>query len=196
MSDQHALSEIIDELENLVDEDDADEVRVRDIVEKLGQKSFVSVMLIFSLIATSPASAIPGVTAMVGGITVLLSAQMLAGRDHLWLPDFLMRRRLGTGKLQTGIKWLRRPVRFVERFLKHRLTFLFHRPVFYAPLLLVMALALFMPVMELVPMSGSIAAAVIALFAAGVLTRDGVLLIAALVVLTGLPFAIWQLGFA
>lgn len=36
-----------------------------------------------------------------------------------------------------------------------------------------LCLTLFMPVMEIVPTSGSIASAVIAVFAAGLLTRDG-----------------------
>ena len=39
--------------------------------------------------------------------------------------------------------------------------------------LLILGLALVMPVMEVIPTSGSLASAVIALFAAGLLTRDG-----------------------
>lgn len=53
-----------------------------------------------------------------------------------------------------------------------------------------------MPVMEIVPTSGSIASAVIALFAAGLLTRDGALAVMSLVLLIAVPVAVWQFGFA
>ncbi|WP_420555768.1 exopolysaccharide biosynthesis protein [Roseovarius sp.] len=61
----------------------------------------------------------------------------------------------------------------------------------WLPLTLVMALTLFMPFMEIVPTSGSIASAVIALFAASLLTRDGVLALFSLGLLSILPVAIY-----
>jgi hypothetical protein len=192
-SRQRSLSRVLDQLEEAIE---GDSISIREIVDKLGQKSFASLMLLFSLISTSPASAIPGVTAVVAVIVFLLVVQMLVGRDHVWLPDFVMKRELEAKKLNKGINWMRKPVGFVEKFLKKRLGFLFHRPWVYLPLLLIMGLTMFMPFMELIPTSGSIASAVIALFAAGMLTRDGALLIAALVPLLGLPLLAWQLGFA
>jgi hypothetical protein len=87
-------------------------------------------------------------------------------------------------------------VRFVERFLRPRLGFLYRRPWLYLPLLLILGLTLFMPFMEAIPASGSIASGVIALFAAGLLTRDGVLALAATALLLALPVLVWQLGFA
>ncbi|MCF3595060.1 exopolysaccharide biosynthesis protein [Rhodobacteraceae bacterium LMO-12] len=192
MTENHALSDVLDRLESAVD---GDEITVQEVIERLGRRSFASVMLIFSLISTSPASAIPGITAVVAAITFLLVVQMILGRGHLWLPGSITRRRLSTAKLCKGIGWLRKPLHFVERFLKERLTFLFHRPCFYLPLLLIMALTLFMPFMELVPTSGSIASAVIALFAAALLTRDGALMVGALFLLSGVPMAVWYFGF-
>ena len=153
-------------------------------------------MLIFALIAVSPASAIPGLTATVAAIVFILMVQMILGRDSVWLPDVILRRELSTERLCKGIGWLRRPVRFVERFLKERLTWLLHRPWLYLPQLLILALTLFMPFMEIIPTSGSIASAVIALFAAGLLTRDGGLVAVSLMLLLAVPLAVWQFGFA
>lgn len=146
-------------------------------------------MLVFSLISTSPASAIPGVTAVVAVLVFILVAQMMAGRESVWLPAVVTRRRLPGDKLCKGIRWLRRPVRFVERFLRPRMTWLFHRPWLWLPMILVMALTLFMPFMEIVPTSGSIASAVIALFAASLLTRDGALAMLSLALLALVPAA-------
>jgi hypothetical protein len=61
---------------------------------------------------------------------------------------------------------------------------------------LILGLTLFMPFMEVIPMSGSLAAGVIALFAAGLLARDGVLFVVSLVLLTTIPVAIWYFGFS
>ncbi|KAA8607792.1 exopolysaccharide biosynthesis protein exod [Salipiger aestuarii] len=187
----HAISEVLDELEATVQ---GDEIAVADVVDTLGGSSFASLMLVFSLISTSPASAIPGVTAMVAVLVFILVAQMMAGRRSVWLPDVVTRRRLSSEKLCKGIRWLRRPVRFIERFLKPRLTGLFHRPWLWLPMILILALTLFMPFMEIVPTSGSLASAVIALFAASLLTRDGVLAILSLVLLSVVPVAVyyWQ----
>jgi hypothetical protein len=188
-----ALSKVLDQLEGAVD---GETVAVGAIVDGLGHHSFAALMLVFALISTSPASAIPGVTAVVAAIVLLLVVQMITGRKCVWLPAIMTRRELATDKLCKGIGWLRKPVRFVERFLRPRLGFLYRRPWLYLPLLLILGLTLFMPFMEAIPASGSIASGVIALFAAGLLTRDGVLALAATALLLALPVLVWQLGFA
>jgi hypothetical protein len=188
----HALSDVLDQLEDAAE---GDSITVEDVVEKLGHRSFAALMLIFSLVSTSPASAIPGLTATVGVIVFILVAQMILGRKTVWLPGFINRRKLSTEKLCKGIGWLRKPVRFVERYLGERMTWLTHRPWLYLPLVLILGLTLFMPVMEIIPTSGSIASAVIALFAAGLLVRDGWLVAGALVLLAAVPVAVWYFGF-
>ena len=189
----HKLSEVLDQLEAAAN---GHSIAVREVVEKLGQRSFASLILIFALVSTSPASAIPGLTAMVAVIVFILMLQMIFGRKSVWLPDVIMRRELSTEKLCKGIGWLRKPIGFVERFLKERLTWLLHRPWLYLPQLLVLVLTLFMPFMEVIPASGSIASAVIALFAAGLLTRDGGLVAFSLILLLAVPVVIWQFGFS
>lgn len=188
----HALSDVLDQLESSIHDES---IAVAEVIEKLGSHSFASLMLVFSLISTSPASAIPGITTVVAAVVFILVVQMIAGRNCLWLPGVITRRRMSSQKLRKGIGWLRKPVHFVERFLKARLTFLFHRPWLWLPLILILGLTLFMPFMEIIPTSGSIASAVIALFAASLLTRDGALTIASLVLLSAVPAAVWYFGF-
>lgn len=188
---QRALSEVLDQLESSAH---GDSVTVDEVVDKLGHKSFAALMLIFSLISTSPASAIPGITATVALIVFILVVQMIFGRKCLWLPGFIRHRRMSSDKLRKGIRWLRKPVHFVERFLKERFTFLLHRPWLLLPLLLVLALTLVMPFLEVIPTSGSLASAVIALFAAGLLTRDGGLVVVSFIILLSLAVVAWHFG--
>lgn len=72
-----ALTELLDHLEHSVSGDD---VAIGDLVDEIGPQSFAALMLIFALISTSPASAIPGVTSLVALIEFLLVVQMIAGR--------------------------------------------------------------------------------------------------------------------
>lgn len=184
----HALSDVLDDLANAAD---GEEVSIGTVVETLGHSSFAGLMLAFSLVSTSPASAIPGITALVAALVFVLVAQMMIGRESVWLPGFVTRRRLSGDKLRGGIDWLRTPVGFLERFLRPRMTWLFHRPWLWVPMILVMGLTLFMPAMEIVPTSGSIASAVIALFAASLLTRDGVLGLISLALLGVVPVSVY-----
>ena len=187
----HALSEVLDGLEASIN---GEEVSVQHIVQTLGQRSFASLLLIFPLIAVSPASAVPGVTAMVAVIVFLLVSQMIVGRESVWLPPFIRDHCISKAALCKAIGWLRKPIAFVERFLKARLTFILERPWRYLPLGMVLVLSLFMPFMELVPTSGSIASAIISILAAGLLTRDGGLVLFSLLTMLGLPVLAWQAG--
>jgi hypothetical protein len=190
-NNSHALSDVLDQLESSIE---GDSVSVDQILEALGERSFASLLLIFPLISASPASTVPGVTAIVAVIVFILVAQMIFGRKSVWLPAFIRRREISSAALRKGTGWLRKPVAFVERYLKTRLTFLVHRPWLYLPLGLVLLLTLFMPFMELVPTSGTIASTIIALFAAGLLTRDGGVVLFSLLLLSALPVLFWHVS--
>ena len=188
-TDGPTLSGVLDQMEHLSGGADR-QITVEEIINCLGKHSFASTILAFSLISTSTASGIPGVTAFVGLVVMFLVVQMIFGRDSLWLPGFIMRRDIAAKKLREGVRWLRRPVAFVDRFLHERTTFLLHRPWIYLPLIMVLLLTMFMPFMEVVPTSGSIASAMIAIFAAGYLMRDGKVVILSMVLMSLLPVGV------
>ena len=184
-----ALSQVLDQLEDAAH---GDNISIDEVVEKLGHRSFAALMLIFALISTSPASVIPGITATVAVIVFFLTIQIILSRECLWLPAFIARRKMSTEKLCKGIGWLRRPIKFVERFLRPRMTYLLHHPWLFLPLLLILARTIAMPLLEAIPTSGSIASAMIALFAAGLLTRDGAVVMFSVFLMLCAPIAAWQ----
>lgn len=166
-------------------------VPLGEIARHMGADGMAAIVLVFALIAVSPASAIPGVTTGVAVAVFVLVGQMVLGRRSPWLPRLIADRRIDGAKLRSGADWLRRPVGWVEGFLRPRLTFLIHRPWSLVPMLLVLATCLVMPFLEIIPTTGSIASAAIALFAAGMLTRDGALVALATAALSVLPLAVW-----
>lgn len=174
--DKDVLGALLEKLEQSAQEQT---VSVADVVDTTGPRSFAALMLVFALIAVSPASVVPGVTTGVALFEFILVTQMIAGRRHLWLPDVLARRRIAGEKLRAATRWLSRPVAFTDRLLRPRLSFLTEKPWIYPWLILILVLTLLMPFMEFVPGSGTLAASVIALIAAALLTRDGALLLLA-----------------
>lgn len=187
--DAPTLNGVLDQMEHLSGGQDR-QITVAEVIDCLGKHSFASTILSFALISTSPASGIPGITAFVALVVMFLVVQMIIGRDSLWLPGFIMRRDISAKKLREGVSWLRKPVGFVDRILHERSTYLLHRPWVYLPLFMVLALTFFMPFMEVIPMSGSIASAMIAMFAAGYLMRDGRVVILSMVLMSLLPLGV------
>ncbi len=115
-------------LDRLVGMTDCEVISLGEIVQRLGHHSFAAVMLGFALISTSPASAIPVVTTAVALVVFLFIAQMLAGRDSMWLPGFIVDRQIKADKLVDATKWLRSPVTHIERLLRPRIAFVFSPP--------------------------------------------------------------------
>jgi hypothetical protein len=99
-----ALSDVLDRLD-VAAGNGGESIAVGDVVETLGHRSFAALMLSFSLISTSPASAIPGITAVVAVLVFLLVVQMIAGRDCVWLPGFIT---VGAAILYAQLRRLRR----------------------------------------------------------------------------------------
>ncbi|WP_283179609.1 exopolysaccharide biosynthesis protein [Gemmobacter sp. 24YEA27] len=185
------LSAVLDQLDEI---GATTTVSIGAVAEAIGTRSFATLMLIFALIAVSPASIVPGVTTVVALVEFLLVAQMIAGRRHIWLPDLLSDREIPGERLRSAVSWLRRPIAVVDQILQPRLSFLTEKPCLYIWLFLILALTLVMPFMELVPGTGTVASGLIALVAAAVLTRDGALLILAGLCLGALVWMVRLLG--
>jgi hypothetical protein len=97
------------------------------LVDVFEEKSFA---IAFVLLMGVPALPLPtgGLTHVFEVITVLLALQLIAGRDQLWVPKRWQSMNLAGPTQQKFLHGLMRMIRFLERFSKPRLTFLFgHR---------------------------------------------------------------------
>lgn len=171
------------------------ETRVRDIVEALGRASFTPHLMLPALAVASPLSGIPLVSSTCGIWIALVSAQMILHRDHIWLPDFLMRRGISSQRLKTAIEKLMTPAAWIDRLTRRRLSFLLRPPFSWLLQLTCLAAGLSMPVLELVPFTSSILGVVVFLLSLAMLAKDGLLVVIAACVLAILPaVAIWLIG--
>ena len=97
------------------------------LVELFEEKSFA---ILFVILLGVPALPLPtgGATHVFEIIAVLLAVQLIAGRDHIWLPERWRRLELASPRQPRFIAGLMKMIRRLERFSRPRLRFLFdHR---------------------------------------------------------------------
>lgn len=153
-------------------------ISVRDIMHEIGDRSFATALLVPALILVSPISGIPGTPTIGALIVILIVAQWIAGRDHLWLPEFLMGRKVNSARMRRAIAWFDRPAAFIDRHSYSRLTVLTSGPLSVLPLLTILAIAATWPLLELLPFVTTIGAFAVSLFAVGLMIRDGIYVLA------------------
>ncbi len=167
-----------------------DSLAVRDVLAEIGERSFAAALLMPALILVSPISGIPGTPTIGALIVILVVMQWLVGREHLWLPEFIIRRTVATGRIRSALAWFDRPAAFIDRHSFHRLAFLTEGPLSVLPLLTVLAIAATWPVLEFLPFLTTIGAFAVLLFAFGLMMQDGAYVVTGYVFVAGLVLAI------
>lgn len=168
---------------------EGDEVSVQNLLDEIGERSIMPVVLVVAILLVSPLSGIPGVPSVSALIMVLLVGQALFGRRHLWLPAVLARRKVARSRLCQATDWLRGPAAWLDRHSHERLRLLARPPFRQIALLVCMAVPLSWPFLELLPFVTSFGAGAVALLAFGLLTDDGYFLILGYLAVAGLVAA-------
>lgn len=165
---------------------------VADIVEHIGAGAFPPLMLVPALAVISPLSAVFGVATLCGLAIATIALQMALGRERLWLPGFVLRLGISSRNIDRVVRWFGKPAQLIDRLTGRRLTPLVEPPLTRLWAALCLVLALTIPFFELVPMSATVIASAIALFALAMLAGDGLLALAGLGVLAGASWLLWS----
>jgi hypothetical protein len=158
---------------------------VGEMLEDLGGASFGYTLFLPAIVVVTPLSGIPGLSSLCGITIALAAVQMLAGRKHVWLPRFIRCRRIDHDKLDTVLRWMRRPLTWVDRVTRPRLEWLVHRPAVMVLQLASLLCGAAMPVLELVPLTSSILGLAVVFFSVSMVTRDGLLALGGMAVIAG-----------
>ena len=191
LTDGHAFEHVVEQLQKVAERED---FSLRDLIEAGGSTSFVPAMMIPALIVVSPLSGIPLLPTVFGLTIALIALQMLIGRRHLWLPGWLMRRRLKGARVGPAVARTTGVARWIDRHSRNRLRPLTALPLVKLPQALAMLSGLAMPFLELVPFSSSILGMAVLFFSAGFLSRDGFYIIGGMgmiAVAALVPLTIW-----
>lgn len=158
---------------------ESEKVSVAEILDALDARSFGLAVLLFSLPSVVPMP--PGVPTVVGIILLIVSIQMVIGREDLWLPSILSKRTFERKSLVGAFTGLAPKLAVIERVMKPRLLFMTGRvgSIFIGVIVLVMAFVLVLPL----PPGGNFPPALAcAVLGMGLAQRDGVIVLIGLVV--------------
>lgn len=169
-------------------------VSVGEIVETFGPRSFGPLLLLAGLLGMTPVSGIPTVPTIIAVIVVLIAAQLLFGRDAIWIPRFIQKLSIKAARLKKAAQVARKPTRVVDRVVKPRLK-VFTIPI--ADRLVALACVLVaacVPPLELLPFAAFVPSLAIFAFGLGLVGRDGLVVLIALLISAGVFGLIgWQL---
>ncbi|GGH60099.1 exopolysaccharide biosynthesis protein [Frigidibacter albus] len=174
-----SLGEVLEQAESELGDG---KVEVGQVIAAMGSASFAPVMLLPALLVLSPASGIPLLPSVCGITIALIAAQMLFGRESLWLPGWILRRKLDGPKTEKALSVIEKPARWIDKHTGRRMPWLTAAPFDKLVLVVCMLCGAIMPALELLPFTSSILGAAISVMSLGLLVRDGVL------VLIGLGF--------
>lgn len=169
------------ELAELRDQAAERAVTLREVIYTLQGRAYLLLVLLLALPFITPVP-LPGLSTPFGLAILLIAARLSLGQKP-WLPMKLQRKELPAGFLRKLFAGAERVLRFLEKFLRPRLTLLTDTPrlvQLHAVLLLAAALALLLPLP--IPFTNSFPAWTILLLAAGLLERDGLFILAGYVV--------------
>lgn len=161
---------------------DSKRVSLDMVVQAVGLRSFAPLLLLVGLILFSPLSGIPGMPTAMAVLVLLVSIQLLLGRQHFWLPQWLLQRSISKKKLHRALQWLEKPALSVDHWLRPRLVFLVRRSGTYVIAIICTVIALALPLMEVVPFSATIAGLALTAFGLALVAHDGLLAVIAFAV--------------
>jgi hypothetical protein len=167
------LEELLDRFDEAADR--CDKVSLDLMMDEVGRRSFGPLLLLAGMVMVAPVIGdIPGVPVLLGSFVLLVAVQLLLGWNHFWLPQWLLRRSVDSGKVKKATrKWLRRPARFIDKFLRHRLQAFTGNRGTRAIAIACTLLALATPAAEFVPFSANGIGAGVAVFGLALIAHDG-----------------------
>ncbi|MFN4143618.1 exopolysaccharide biosynthesis protein [Aestuariivirga sp.] len=150
--------------------DTSEDTTIGALVDSLGERAFGALMFIFAVPNIIPTP--PGTSAILGLPLVILTWQLMMGRQSLWLPETIRKRRISREVLGSFVSKMLPFMGKIERVLKPRFGLIVASDLAERLIGLItfaLALVLFLPI----PFNNMLPAAAISCVALGLAERDG-----------------------
>lgn len=168
------------------------EISVEQLMTALHERGFGLLMAVLVLPNCVPVPIPPGMSTVFSIPLLFISVQMLIGLDHPWLPEWLRRKRIGHGMLARAVRAVAPRLRWLEKFLRPRLSFASskagERVVGLFWLVFSLAVAVPLPATNFVP------GVSILIMALGLLNKDGVVMLIGAVIGSAYTITLALLG--
>lgn len=175
---QDTTTSLSETLRNLIKGIQGPTVSLRDLMERIGEQGLLLVCAVAALPFLIPVS-IPGVSTVFGAAIILISIAITLNRMP-WLPEKILDRRLDTQKLVPALEKGANIVSRLDRLLKPRLSALTTGSTVNRlnGLAITLAGVLLMFPLGLIPFSNTLPGVAILLLSAGIMQRDGAVVLA------------------
>lgn len=179
------LTNLTQVLDHLDDKADGEKLTVNAMLQAIGNRGFGPLILAAALMEILPTGAIPGVPTLVAIVVIILSIQLVLGRQCPWLPNKLRIKGFDREKFKMTRDKAKPVTTRVDRVFKPRLHWL--TTPFVAKIVggACIVMAVTMPPLEFVPFASSVPAVAIALLAIGLTARDGLFVLLGLLAAVG-----------
>lgn len=182
-----SVKDVLGELDELAATHD--NVCIGDVLDDFGGRSFGPLIMLPALLELSPVGGIPGVPTFLALIVALTAAQLLLGKEHVWMPQFIQQRSVSGRNLHKAVGKLRGVGDFLDRHSEGRLENLTRGPAIKLVAVAILMLCATVPPLEFLPFASSIPMLAIAILGLALLVRDGGLVLGSLI-FTGFAIAI------
>ena len=175
---QDSTSSLSQTLRDLIQSIQGPTVTLRALMNRIGEQGLLLVCAVASLPFLIPVS-VPGVSTVFGAAIIMVSLAITLNRMP-WLPKKILDRQLDTQKLVPALNKGANVVSRLDRFLKPRMSGLTHGPAVARlnGLAITLAGVLLMFPLGLIPFSNTLPGVAILLLSAGMLQRDGLIVLA------------------
>ncbi|WP_432414887.1 exopolysaccharide biosynthesis protein [Chromohalobacter israelensis] len=180
-------------LEKLDDANDGRTIHLQDVVDTFQSRGFGPLVTLPALLALLPTGGVPGVPTLCAIFIALIAVQQLFGRQSPWLPRKLRERGISHDKLHRSVERVRPWTRRIDRLLAQRLDILLQPVARRFIAVLVIALALAMIPLELLPFAAAMPALAITVIGLGMTADDGLLLLIGVLIAAGLAVSAYWL---
>lgn len=179
--DDHRLRSVGDILATLRDlADRKRQVSIGDGLDAIGDRSYGPALILPALIEISPVGGIPGLPTFLALVIAMTATQLLLGKQHLWLPQFIRNRSVSGEKLHTAADKLDGLAQRLDRWFHGRLPRFIKPPWPRFAATVVLFLCLSVPPLELLPFASTAPMLAIIAFGLALLVRDGLLMVVAI----------------
>ena len=181
-SGPEAVPALVDRLKALAD--GSETVSFAELNRTIGAQGHAPLLMVVSIFMVLPIGMIPGIGGALGAIVALIGVQMLLGREGIGLPDLFGRRTLSAERLRRVAVRIRPIADWLRKRLRPRWSALAEGRVslcIMAILLIVAGGSLL--VLGAIPVTTPLLGLPVAVFALGVLGRDGMVVAAGYVLL-------------